>query len=713
MKKMWATFISLFLVGFISITAQDFWQQAEFPVFYNYTIDAIAAKNNLVLAYSSQDGLALSTDSGDNWFSVDTLHNFLSVAITNSGYLFAIDRSVSILYRSTDLGKTWLKLTGQLPYYLEDIIVDPSDNLFVNGGSFGVYRSTDYGETWTAQNNGINLSISKITNISVNRSGILSLSTKKEIYKSTDRGDSWFKISNVGAGYLAVNSLGHIFTKKFKDADHLTDSLYRTTDDGATWKTLKYFYGNLLFIDPENDAILTSGVGGSVENYSVSFNNGDSWGTYKVGYILRDLACNGECYFWGTSGLGIFRSNSLTSQWNSCVNGFPGSVTKVRSFLYNNGLIYAGTYSFGLYSSVDNGFSFEELSYCAYNINKLCVSSNGTIFSPSTSSTDNGVNWHTDISEYFIGQSLCVNDHTVLKGGNMYQTGIGKIYRSIDDGKTWSEVLNIPGQYNSLTYSIISLAINSNGTALGCVENIHYQPYNVRYYTIRSTDFGKTWNTLPENSNTTQKILDFIRNNRGEIFAITPYGPSISVDDGLTWNFAAAPASQDIRCIAINSIDNIYLGTGDKGVFVSSDDGATWNAINIGLTDLTVNTLSFTPEGILLAGTEHGGVFRSINSTTVIEDKNFKSPNDFLLSQNYPNPFNPTTLISYQLPAISKVQLKVYDVLGREIATLVDEEKPAGNYNVTFNGEGLPSGVYFYSLQAGDFHQTKKMLLLK
>jgi hypothetical protein len=88
-------------------------------------------------------------------------------------------------------------------------------------------------------------------------------------------------------------------------------------------------------------------------------------------------------------------------------------------------------------------------------------------------------------------------------------------------------------------------------------------------------------------------------------------------------------------------------------------------------------------------------------------------PKTFALEQNYPNPFNPTTLISYQLPVASNVLLKVYDVLGREVMTLVNERQEAGAYNFTLNASSLSSGVYFYRLQAGRFVETKKMMLVK
>jgi hypothetical protein len=96
-------------------------------------------------------------------------------------------------------------------------------------------------------------------------------------------------------------------------------------------------------------------------------------------------------------------------------------------------------------------------------------------------------------------------------------------------------------------------------------------------------------------------------------------------------------------------------------------------------------------------------------------------PSEFKLEQNYPNPFNPSTKIKYNIPSVIAsgttqsqfVSLKVYDVLGNEVATLVNEEKPAGSYEVEFNAANLSSGIYFYKLQTGAFVETKKMILLK
>jgi hypothetical protein len=105
-----------------------------------------------------------------------------------------------------------------------------------------------------------------------------------------------------------------------------------------------------------------------------------------------------------------------------------------------------------------------------------------------------------------------------------------------------------------------------------------------------------------------------------------------------------------------------------------------------------------TPEGDIISDVDH-------IDNEVVEK--------YFLTQNYPNPFNPKTTINYQIPESGFVSIKIFDVLGNEIASLINEEKPVGTYQIEFKADGLPSGVYFYQLKAGDFFETKKMVLLK
>ncbi len=98
---------------------------------------------------------------------------------------------------------------------------------------------------------------------------------------------------------------------------------------------------------------------------------------------------------------------------------------------------------------------------------------------------------------------------------------------------------------------------------------------------------------------------------------------------------------------------------------------------------------------------------------TGVADESLTLPKVFSLGQNYPNPFNPTTTISYSIPSVSQVHLVVYDMLGREVMVLVDEEKEPGNYSVTFEGRSYAGGLYFYRLRAGSYVKTQKMMMLK
>jgi hypothetical protein len=124
-----------------------------------------------------------------------------------------------------------------------------------------------------------------------------------------------------------------------------------------------------------------------------------------------------------------------------------------------------------------------------------------------------------------------------------------------------------------------------------------------------------------------------------------------------------------------------------------------------------IGSTSFTYGGSILTFGSQSFQSECYNITDVTKEENY--PEEYILSQNYPNPFNPMTIIKYSIPKLSFVTLKIFDVLGREVATLVNQEKPLGRYGIEFDGSELTSGIYFYQLKTGDFIETKKMLLIK
>jgi len=161
--------------------------------------------------------------------------------------------------------------------------------------------------------------------------------------------------------------------------------------------------------------------------------------------------------------------------------------------------------------------------------------------------------------------------------------------------------------------------------------------------------------------------------------------------------------------------------TYDFRLYSSSDNGASWQQVTTsGLVSATGTyffyALACKTDGTTFMGAggagQVGGVFKSTSFTSVAKSGNTYIFN-FSLDQNYPNPFNPSTTVPFYLPSRSFVSLKIFDLLGKEISTLVSEELSAGNYSRQWNAESFPSGVYFYRLQAGSFTETKKLLLLR
>ena len=155
-------------------------------------------------------------------------------------------------------------------------------------------------------------------------------------------------------------------------------------------------------------------------------------------------------------------------------------------------------------------------------------------------------------------------------------------------------------------------------------------------------------------------------------------------------------------------------GLNGGGVFLSTNNGTSWTAVNTGLTNTAVSALAVSGTN-LFAGTGSGGVWRRPLSEmiTSVEPVTRELSHQFSLLQNYPNPFNPSTTIEFELPKSSSVRLSVFDVLGREVAVLVNGRWEAGVHEVKFDGGWLSSGVYIYRIQAEDFVQTRKLTVLK
>ena len=170
---------------------------------------------------------------------------------------------------------------------------------------------------------------------------------------------------------------------------------------------------------------------------------------------------------------------------------------------------------------------------------------------------------------------------------------------------------------------------------------------------------------------------------------------------------------KSVSLMDITDDGTIYMITDRDTVFRSTDAGSNWTKAGMGLpANNQVTGFAFTSDYVLL-GTDNSGAYVKSRTTTSIESRSGSVPDQVVLHDNYPNPFNPSTHISFSLPEARKGKLTVYNILGRRVATLVDQRMKAGQHQANFNADNLSSGIYLYHLKAGDYSQMQKMTLVK
>ena len=382
--------------------------------------------------------------------------------------------------------------------------------------------------------------------------------------------------------------------------------------------------------------------------------------------------------------------HNCQAQWVQMSNGM-GTSQIVYSFTTNGNYIFAGTDGSGVYLSTNNGTTWTQTTLNNQYVYSFAILGSN-IFAGDDGegvylSTNNGTTWTQTALNNKAVHSLAVLGNNIF-AGTWYGYGV---YLSINNGTSWTQTaLN--------NKSVPSLDVLGNNIFAGTSGDGVYL----------STNNGTTWTQTTLNN---QYVYSFatLGNN---IFAGTfSSGVYLSTNNGSSWT----PIGLNYEVIASLAVlgNNIFAGTWN-GVYFSTDNGTSWIQKNQGFNPIPwVNALLITNDYIF-AGTDGESVWRRPLSDFIgIKNISSEIPSEFSLSQNYPNPFNPTTNIRFDLPKNGFVKLILFDALGREVATLVNEKLTPGTYDVNWNGSSYTSGVYYYKLIAGDFVETRKMILIK
>ena len=677
----------LFLILFYSnIIPQNYWEQTSGPG--TVTVSDFLFKDNFILIGTWHGGMYKSTDEGETWEHLENEFSFSTVAalklISNGEILAGTSEG---LYISSDNGETWF-YSGLSDYLVSTIVIDELGSIYV-GSVYGedIYRSEDNGINWTPLNSGL----FAVSSIAIKDSDIILVSTNG-INRTSDRGVTWTQVLSPEKQItdLAINADG-----KFSAISNW-GPFYLSSDEGVTWDSISTLDHSARKIYCSSNGDLYAGSYGVYH----SIDEGQTWNLlngFQGCGLIRSISEHGNSFYAGAYFSGVFLSSDSGNNWFQSSKGINNSMVDIFEKDYS-GKVYALSRFVGLSVTADKGENWEILGTMS-NWNSISASPNGFLFAGFGyimsgylfRSTDAGYSW-----DVILEGDSAVSQVNVNLDESVYAIINDKLFKSSNNGDDWFHI-----QVSSPDEHIQSVTFNSTGYI--------YIRSSSEYF--RSSDNGGTWELL---TSTPEGLVIFGISKTDDMYA-TAFDSSYyrSSDYGNSWTYLSKGNGKPIRSFASNDLGYLFILEQFHNILRSTDNGISWQEINSGLDSNSINCLIITDDDYILAGTSWGGVYRSVNKTTSVENSFAKIHGSFFLEQNYPNPFNPTTNIKFYISDFGFVSLKLFDVLGNEIKTLVSEEKPAGNYNVQFDGSRLASGIYFYQLKAGNFIETRKMILLK
>jgi photosystem II stability/assembly factor-like uncharacterized protein len=646
-----------------------------------------------------------TTNGGATWVPVTTaggITKFYGIyfADAQKGWLLSSSSSAGNVIYTSDGGATWSVVVNNPSGDLEDMSFADAAHGVVAGGGVGkmdIYYTTD-GSTWTKA------PVPSLGGVTYSRLDIHGL---KMFDKNLVYGTGWGTFS----------------------AGLQTSIQVKSTNGGATWTYMPQTDANAtydnMYTVTFKDALTGISAGGPLRGSVISktTDGGVTWVPLNVpcGVQINGSASIGnKVWLAGDNGVILF-SPDFGTTWQNLNNNLSSSLYSITFPGSNVG--YAAGYKSVFYKTTDGGrtwkSSFVSNGKVTPTIQSICFVNENLGYAAHayglvSKTTDGGNSWNAVIPDTLANgmtnsDVYFINENLGFVVGNFGGSSVDNIYKTTDGGKTWSQ---ITGQVSKALKSVSFLDAN-NGIVVGAGLKSMY-----------TKDGGATWTAstftnVPDGTTTDLNKVQFVSSD----FAVA-FGQKLflkSVDGGATWsgvNFDNVPNSF-ASALFTSKQNGWYLGYSyakpsyNPVVLQTTDGGSTWKNIidtMVVSTESQYNSIAVDKAGYLwIAGS--GRIYT--NSPLVsVRETGSAMPGNYSLSQNYPNPFNPSTTIAFTVGNAGRVSLKVYDILGREAVTLIDKEMVSGSYNVEFNA-GLSSGVYFYTLKAGNFSSTKKMVILK
>lgn len=671
---------------------------------YGGTVRSIAPDSNGWLFIATDGEVYRSKDNGLHWdmnLFPSQLHNAVE-PVTILGPNVVVAETEWRNFISWDRGDSWNYLTEDV----RGFAVDTTGEIYAGSNNGGVKISVDTAKSWHE----FALAGEKIYRVVLCGDGKFACPSDSGIFYSSDKGITWiFRYYDTRFTWnLVSDKRGHLFCLKYFGLDF---QLYKSNDFGESWQHIILpVPGDPYRIYIKNDGRLFVPVGKYI---LISADAGETWS--KLSFAALTVGWDAAGNLLAGNFNGIYRYDSTSGKWEDINNGIHARRIEAIEFTSSGSILVLSLGT--LFRSTDFGNSWTNMdlgaNVYAYPYAPILSTSQGNIFLAASfsnnsecgllRSTDDGVSWEriSVLSNYYAIRGIAEG----TSGDLLVSTYFGDIYRSTDGGETWIKVVSSTNQSE-----ITCIAADTAGN----------------YYAARDTSMlishdGITWEVHTmrrENAAFESMSID----TRTEIFfSSSRDGVYHSIDRGITWNLMNRGLSD--RFVMSSTSDdsgNVVLGTA-SGIFRLADSSDSWLRFSEGFPRTFTTSLSISPKGYLFAGTQDFGMYMSTNPIgkriPKIEHPPGVEITGFNLYRNYPNPFNDQTIIRYDVLFPAKVEIRIYNILGQVITTLLHSDLQEGEYTTVWIPKQLSSGLYLCKMSASSgnstYRKTIKLIYLQ